>query len=388
MATYNGTSVRNVWYGTSSADTARGNGGDDSLYGRDGNDTLYGDAGNDGLYGENGNDLIYGGAGVDALFGAAGSDTLRGEDGDDYLEGGSGDDGLYGGSGIDRLRGGDGIDALFGDANDDDLDGGSGDDYLVGGLGNDQIVGGTGHDRLRGGDGNDYLSGGSGNNNVMGDAGNDTLVFTARATDPLPNDTGLLDGGAGYDTLLIDVQGNGFDQDGASTVYLHMGTATQRGTIGVVADHVEPSGLWFGDLASIEEVRVVPSGNAMALSASTNMKVTGSSHTDYLEGGTGDQVFDGGGGADRFQFLHRVGYFSGHDTVKGFSKAQGDRIQFNNEDYGSGPDWDLSARHVTNKVEQNGHTIYTTSDSQTGQVMHVLDVDAVGLPPPDYYLLG
>lgn len=382
MATYNGTAVRNVWYGTSSADTARGNSGDDSLYGRDGNDTLYGDAGNDGLYGENGNDLIYGGAGIDALSGAAGSDTLRGEDGDDYLEGGSGDDGLYGGNGIDRLRGGDGIDALFGDANDDDLDGGSGDDYLVGGLGNDKIVGGTGHDRLRGGDGNDYLSGGPGNNNVMGEAGNDTLVFTARATDPIPNDTGLLDGGAGYDTLVLDVQGNGFDQDGARMVYLHLGSATQTGSIGVVADHVEPSGLWFGDVRSIEEVRVVPNGNPIYVSAGSSMKVTGSAGNDYLEGVTGDQVFNGGTGADTFQYIHRVGYFGGHDTIVGFSKAQGDRIQFNDEDYG------YSDRHAISKVEQNGHTIYTTSDSQSGQLMHTLDVDAIGLPPPEYYLLG
>ena len=38
--------------------------------------------------------------------------------------------------------------------------------------------------------------------------------------------------------------------------------------------------------------------------------------------------------------------------------------------------------------EVAGHTIYTTVDSRSDQVIHTLDVDAVGLPPPDYYLLG
>jgi Ca2+-binding RTX toxin-like protein len=308
MATYSGTSARNIWNGTASADTAHGNGGDDSLYGKSGNDTLYGDSGNDGLYGDGGNDIIYGGIGVDALFG------------------------------------------------------------------------GAGNDRLYGGDGNDYISGGSGNNFMLGEAGNDTLVFTARASEPAPNGTGVIDGGAGYDTLVLDAQGI-FDQDGARMVFLDLNSATQRGTLGVVADHVEPNGLWFGSVQSIEEVRVVPKGNPVFVSSGTNMKVTGSAGDDYLEGGSGDQVFNGGLGADTFQFQHRGGVFTGNDTIVGFSKAQGDRIQFNDEDEGYTP-------RVTTSVEQNGHTIYTTTDTMTGKVMHVLDVDTIGLPPPEYYSLG
>ena len=390
MATYNGSSARNVWYGTSSADTASGNGGDDSLYGRAGNDTLNGGTGNDGLYGEDGNDALIGGDGVDALFGAAGADTLRGGNHDDYIVGGIGDDGLYGDAGKDRLRGEDGVDALFGGVDDDDLDGGAGNDYLAGGLGNDRIVGGTGFDRIRGEDGNDYLIG-DGNDSVLGGVGNDTLVFRERSSGPYdapePTGTGVYDGGDGYDTLILDVQGT-FGQDTAQEIYVNASRNSPGGNIAVVGDHVEPSGYYYAQALNFEEIRVAPGANRSAISVSGDFKVIGGDGVDYLEGWIGNQHFSGGAGHDHFQYAHRVGVNQGRDTITGFNKAE-DRIEWNTEDYGSnGNGWDNYERHHVAVVEKNGHTIYTTSDTATGQVMHVLDVDAIGLPPPGDFLYG
>ena len=68
-----------------------------------------------------------------------------------------------------------------------------------GGAGNDTFIGGSGNDTLNGGDGNDYLSGNAGADTLKGGAGNDTIVFAA--------DNLLMDGGAGFDTLLIDTAG-------------------------------------------------------------------------------------------------------------------------------------------------------------------------------------
>lgn len=302
MATYNGTSARNIWSGSSTADTARGIGGDDSLYGKAGNDTLYGDAGNDGLYGDAGNDKIYGGDGVDALFG------------------GDGNDALYGGAG------------------------------------------------------NDYISGGAGNNKMFGDAGNDTLVFTHRSWYANPDGSGVIDGGAGYDTLVIDAQG-AVTEDLCREVCLDMNSTTNKGALGIVGDHAEPTGLWFGNVQSIEEIRATPGSNPVAIQVAQNMKVTGGPSADFLYGGNGDQLFIGGAGADTFRYEHFLGSFGGNDEIDGFSLAQGDRVQF----------YDADPRITTKAVEAGGHTIYTTTDSQSGQVLHTLDVDAIGLPPIGHY---
>ncbi|MDO9266415.1 MAG: cadherin-like domain-containing protein, partial [Sulfurimonas sp.] len=58
------------------------------------------------------------------------------------------------------------------------------------------IIGGTAGSVLSGGDGNDYISGGGGNDTLNGAAGNDALVLDITDT--------LVDGGVGYDTLLVE----------------------------------------------------------------------------------------------------------------------------------------------------------------------------------------
>lgn len=384
MATYNGTSARNVWNGTSSADTAYGNGGDDSLYGKGGNDILYGDAGNDGLYGDDGNDTLWGGDGIDALTGGSGADTLRGGNGDDYILGGIGGDGLYGDAGNDRLRGEDGIDALFGGAGADDLQGGSGDDYLDGGTEDDVLVGGDGTDRLRGGDGNDLLNGGAGSNDLQGGNGNDTLVHFGRPLVDLPNGTAFYDGGAGADTLLFDIQGV-VTEHGDDHAYL-LAYVGQDGKGGV--DHAtnpdEPNTIRVGTFSGIEIFRMESSDNILSFSTSSTVTVYGGSAGDRLEGMIGDQTFVGGAGDDHYRFMWRDGWNSGQDKVVGFSESEGDWIGYSNmPESGEGPETAVTA------VETGGHTIFTTTVVLTGEVVHTLDVDAVGLQDRvyfDYYL--
>jgi Ca2+-binding RTX toxin-like protein len=161
--------------GTRGDDSLYGGAGDDVLLGRRGNDTLSGGSDDDRLYGGTGEDALYGGSGEDSLRGGFGNDTLDGGTGDDSLRGGFGDDIVIGGEGEDRLRGNFGDDTLDGGAGDDQLRGGFGNDTVTGGEGNDNLRGGFGDDALEGGTGDDVLGGGFGDDMLSGGAGNDNL---------------------------------------------------------------------------------------------------------------------------------------------------------------------------------------------------------------------
>ena len=71
---------------------------------------------------------------------------LTASDGRNTLNGGALADILIGGNGTDRLIGGGGHDRLYGGAGHDLLDGSAGDDHLYGGSGHDRLVGGAGND--------------------------------------------------------------------------------------------------------------------------------------------------------------------------------------------------------------------------------------------------
>ena len=298
------------------------------------------------FYGKSVRDLWYGTSGNDVARGAGGNDTLHGQGGADKLYGDDGDDGLYGGAGNDEILGGLGVDALFG---------------------------GTGDDWLDGGAGNDYISGGAGNNKMFGGAGNDTLVFTHRADYADPNATGVIDGGAGFDTLVIDVQG-AVTEDRCREVTLDLNSSTGRGALGIVGDHVEPTGLWFGNVQGIEEIRLAPGCNPVAIQVGQSMKVTAGPSADFLYGGLGDQTFLGGAGSDTFRFDFSPGSFAGHDEVLDFSLAQGDALQFRVSDPGI----------TTTAIEADGHTIYSAFNSGGG-LLGTVEVNAVGLPPVGFF---
>lgn len=103
--------------------------GDDVLIGTSGNDFVYGGAGNDKLFLLAGNDVGNGGTGNDMVAGDAGRDLLIG---------GLGNDELIGGAGSDAVTGDDGADDVYGGADRDIVSGGRGDgDLVAGGAGDD-----------------------------------------------------------------------------------------------------------------------------------------------------------------------------------------------------------------------------------------------------------
>lgn len=85
-----------------------------------------------------------------------------------------------------------------------DTTGQNGSDLMLGSDQDDQMSGGGGNDLILGFAGDDLLNGGAGTDTILAGAGNDTITVA----DP----TGLagerLDGGAGRDTLSIDLAGN------------------------------------------------------------------------------------------------------------------------------------------------------------------------------------
>ncbi len=156
------------------------------------------------VIGTDGNDTgagaLNGGDTGDIMSGGFGNDSLTGNGGNDHMQGGTGNDTLVGGTGNDILVGGEGSDSLSGGDNDDYLNGGSGNDTLAGGNGNDTLIGGSGTDTLQ------------------GDAGNDFLIFDGTGdwnNDNNPDTGDSVDGGTGFDTLLI--RNRGLDIDGGAT---------------------------------------------------------------------------------------------------------------------------------------------------------------------------
>lgn len=139
----------------------------------------------------------------------------EGNDEDNSISGTSGPDLLSGEEGDDRLSGGNGRDALLGGEGDDTLSGGEGDDILYGGEGDDLLNGGANEDTLRGYTGNDTLNGGAGNDVLIGvDLSNRDVevgdLYTGRESPgdlvreaPTADEANVLNGGSGYDQLLL-----------------------------------------------------------------------------------------------------------------------------------------------------------------------------------------
>jgi Ca2+-binding RTX toxin-like protein len=105
-------------------------------------------------------------------------------------------DGLaYLGLGDDFFLGSAAGDRATGDGGDDRLEGNGGNDLLLGGTGNDVVIGGSGNDGLYGEFGNDQLFLEAADD-AFGGAGDDQFKLADYSFD-------LIDGGAGFDTLLL-----------------------------------------------------------------------------------------------------------------------------------------------------------------------------------------
>lgn len=285
----------------------------DNLFGNDGDDTLEGRLGNDTLRGGNDDDRLLGHAGKDLLQGDAGDDTLYGHEGNDVLEGGSGVDILDGGEGNDVLRGGAHTDIMSGDTGNDLLYGEAGNDRMLGEAGNDTLVGEAGVDEIRGGSGADSMRGGGGADVISGEAGNDYASGGSQKD--------VISGGSGNDRLFGDA--------GHDTLSGDAGADTLNG-------------------------------------GSQHDSLVGGGGNDLLIGGSGNDILVGQGGFDRFDFQGRFG----HDTLRGFSLAAQEKIDF------SDVDAIKSFRDlINNHAESQGNSTLIEDGSGNSVLLVGIDID-------------
>jgi Ca2+-binding RTX toxin-like protein len=147
----------------------------------------------DVISGLEGNDDIFGFDGEDLIYGGEGNDFIKGGNGKDQIEGDSDDDVIFGDAHEDKINGGDGYDVIFGGEGNDKIQGGNDKDRLFGGKGDDSIWGQDGNDFLNGGDGFDRIISGLGNDVIYGKSGEDTL-YGQEGND-------LIKGGSGSDYI-------------------------------------------------------------------------------------------------------------------------------------------------------------------------------------------
>ena len=268
---------------------------------------------------------------LDAGFGAALYDVgLASGEGDVLDRAGAAAHLDFLGAGDDRLRSGDQGSVVFGEAGDDAISGGAGADRVLGGAGADSVSGGGGGDWLDGGAGADLLDGGEGDDTLeiggldtaFGGEGNDLFVSAPGSLANPERPAGAsLDGGAGFDSALIDVltllQVVG-GEDGLAANILEGGPYLTLTDIEQVrfamADGVQTGVALSGDLGGVQ-VWVTGSADADQITAwdvtgrsgeggltvsagGGDDSVGGSDWSDRLDGGDGADLLIGGLGDD------------------------------------------------------------------------------------------
>jgi Ca2+-binding RTX toxin-like protein len=321
--------IENV-LGGSGDDTIVGDAQENTLEGGGGIDRIWGGAGNDTIYGNAGNDILVGGFGGDTP--GSGNDTLYGGEGDDQLFGEDGNDVLWGGIGADQYAGGAGNDTLYFEADgaSDIAWGGAGSDtfvFMAGVFGTDTIkdfvaVGGADvKDKIdlsafggvtfanlnivQVGDNVEITSAGFGAGNKIvleilnaGAVTADDFIFAGGGGSPGSTINGNsnnnnLTGTANDDTI----NGNGGNDTLAGLAgadVLNGGSGTDTATYAASPSAVFVS-LWTGTGTG---------GHAQGDSLIAVENLVGSSHNDTLEGSSGANNLNGGGGIDTLTYIN------------------------------------------------------------------------------------
>lgn len=285
-----GTAEADVISGTALLERINALEGNDIVRAGSGNDIVDGGMGDDSLEGEDGNDVLLGGAGNDALLGGEGADTLSGGIGNDLLDGGTGLDTLAGGAGddsyvvestFDRVmenvdEGVDSVQSSISHTLDDNVENlvllGSGalngagnaqDNAITGNAANNTLSGYAGNDVLMDDAGDDVLQGGVGMDTLMGGVGFDVLDGG--------EDADVMAGGSGDDVYVVDNIGDVIVEDAAS------GNDEAQSSISYqLADNLEK----------------------LTLTGTSAINGTGNAADNTLIGNNGNNILDGGAGAD------------------------------------------------------------------------------------------
>lgn len=333
----------------------------DIVHGHDDGSTLYGMQRNDALHGGAGADFIDGGTDDDVLSGGAGADTFvfrRGYGGDrieDFEPGadvldlsGAGVTGRYGIA--TRHLGGDTI-LSMGGGTDLTLDGVSRAEFAA------MAITFAGSPRTKG----VLVRAWEDDLGFSGTAGDDTFSLRPGTFDAGPDLVGL----RGVDTLRI-ISGSRFDPDLLGETrgidVLDMSDTPRRPSATLDRDFVEQSDKGYvivkydedglrldtGDIQNTRsvklrgegQVQLSPDGAAVSAAGRSEIDVLGSSSSDKIRGGGGDDrlnggrerdVLIGGGGDDAFIFTRKSGSSSA-DVISDFSNERNNDDRFEVDD--------------------------------------------------------
>jgi serralysin len=244
-----------------------------TIIGNNGANLLDGGGGNDLMVALGGNDALVGGAGSDTMYGGLGNDTYYVDDGGDVAFEGTGE-------GSDRVAAAASF-ALAAGSEVETIEAITLADTTALNLAGNEfantVIGNAGANLLSGGGGNDQLVALGGNDVLLGGSGND-----------------LMYGGLGDDVYYV--------QDSGDAVIEGAGEGADR--IATAASHALAAG------SSVETLE------AVTLSDTNAMNLTGNELANTIVGNSGTNVIDGKGGNDLL-----VGYF-GADSFA-FSTALG-----------------------------------------------------------------
>ncbi|SIS18500.1 Ca2+-binding protein, RTX toxin-related [Aquipseudomonas alcaligenes] len=314
-----------------------------------GNANGNGNALNNALYGGTGNNILDGKAGADSMFGGNGSDTYYVDDAGDLVSETNTDAATGGsdtvvsslasyslGNNVENLvllssgaANGTGNalnNIIYAGAGNNIVDGAGGSDtlsYLYASQGitvslaiaTAQVTGGSGEDtllnieHLTGSNYDDKLTGNGAANKLVGNAGKDVLNGGAGADNMI--------GGDGNDIYYVDNSGDVVSESNAST---------STGGVDTVYSYV--SSYTLG--SNLENLRINASGTANA---------TGNSLNNVIYAGAGNNVLNGGSGADTLSYLYanqgvsvslavttaQATGGSGNDTVVNFEHLSGSK---------------------------------------------------------------
>ncbi|NOT73114.1 MAG: hypothetical protein HOP09_18135, partial [Hyphomicrobium sp.] len=215
-----------------------------------------------------------------------------------------------------------------------------GDDNLYGGAGDDTLNGGGGTDHIYGGSGNDLIFGtGSAPKSFYGDEGDDRFTLNFGGT-------GSIDGGIGYDTVYLALNGTFGTLTFTDVEELHASVSSSLATVeATVAQLAAFSKIDLGSASitirlkgtggsldfasSMESGRMVDVDardvtSAIQIAAGNGIyRVFGSNQDDVIRGGLGNDKIDGGLGNDIAEFSGAANAYSIRWTDTGLMVSNG-----------------------------------------------------------------